>query len=245
VRPSALPSAIARCLFPRRSLSPVPSPLFLAVTAIVFDFDGTLVQTSIDFGGIRASLREFFARRGLWDERLGQRYILEMIDAACARLHPGDEAAVRAEALGIVRQAELDACRNARPYPGAAEALRILSRRGYRLGIFTRNTRECCELILRRHPLPHSVLLAREDVSNVKPHPEHLSTTLARLNCPPERALVVGDHPMDVETARVVGARAAGVLTTTGIREPFLEAGAIAVLDSVADLPELLPGQPA
>jgi phosphoglycolate phosphatase-like HAD superfamily hydrolase len=47
-----------------------------------------------------------------------------------------------------------------------------------------------------------------------------------------------------VETARAVGAPAVGVLTTTGTREQFLAAGATLVLDSVADLPGVLPKRP-
>ncbi len=234
-----MPRLIAPYPFPCRL--PFLSHLSPAVEAVVFDFDGTLAETNIDFAAIRASLRGFFAGRGAWDEELSQRYILEMVEAACARLSPGEAEATRTEAMEIVRRAELEACRDAQPYPGVPEALGTLHQRGYRLGIFTRNSRECCELILCRHPLPHSVLLARDDVANVKPHPEHLSQTLVRLDCPPERALVVGDHYTDVETARTVGAYAVGVLTTTGTRERFLQAGAVAVLDSVADLLAFLP----
>ena len=222
--------------------SPVPgapSPL----CAVVFDFDGTLAATDIDFAGIRARLRGFFVERGVWDESLYQRYILEMIDSVCARVTPEAAEPLRAEAMEIVRQGEVAACREAEPFPGVPEALATLRERGYRLGIFTRNSRECCGLVLRRHPLPHSVLLAREDVANVKPHPEHLQRTLARLDCEPAQALVVGDHHTDVETARAVGAHAAGVLTTNCPRERFLEAGAWIVLDSVADLPAVLPAR--
>jgi histidinol phosphatase-like enzyme len=32
----------------------------------------------------------------------------------------------------------------------------------------------------------------------VKPHPEHLLTALKLLDVPPERAIMVGDHPMDI-----------------------------------------------
>jgi len=232
-------------LSPHPPLSPVPRALVPAVTAVVFDFDGTLAETNIDFAAIRAALRDFFAERGVWDETLFQRYILEMIDTVCARLSREEATDLRVQAMAIVRQGEFEACRDAEPYPGVPEALRILERRGYRLGIFTRNARECCKHILGRHPLPYSVLLTRDDVANVKPHPEHLQQVLARLDCPPDRALVVGDHYTDVETARAVGAPAIGVLTTHGERERFMEAGALLVIDSVADLPPFLPDHPA
>jgi phosphoglycolate phosphatase len=183
--------------------------------------------------------------RNVWDESLFQRYLLEMIDSVCARLSSEEAKAIRAEAMAIVRRGELDACRDAAPYAGVPEALRELTQRGYRLGIFTRNARECCERILSRHPLPHSVLLTRDDVDRVKPDPEHLRQVLLRLNCAPEHALVVGDHFTDVETARAAGALAVGVLTTNGTPERFHEAGALRVIGSVADLPRHLPEHPA
>jgi len=218
--------------------------LLPAIRAVVFDFDGTLAATDIDFAGIRARLREYFVAHDCWDESLFQRYILEMIDSVCARLGGERAAVVRRGALQIVHDGEVEACQGAAPYPGVAEALRELERRGYRLGIFTRNSRECCHLVLCRHPLPHTALLARDDVPNVKPHPDHLLQTLERLDVRPEWALVVGDHHTDVETAVACGAHAVGVLTTTGTREKFAECGARLVLGSAAELPNVLPPKP-
>jgi len=214
------------------------------VSAVVFDFDGTLVRTDIDFASIRGRLREYFIANDCWDEALFQRYILEMVDNVCARLDRQKAQEVRREAMEIVHAGEVAACERGEPYPGVPEALEELERRGYRLGIFTRNSRTCCELVLSRHRLLHDVLLTRDDVGNVKPDPEHLQQTLAQLGVRPECALVVGDHHTDVETAVACGAHAAGVLTTNGTRERFLESGARLVLGSAADLPDVLPAKP-
>ena len=188
---------------------------------------------------------EFFIAEDVWDEALFQRYILEMIDSICARVDLDRADTIRRESMEIVRQGELDACRGAEPFPGVVDALDTLAERGYAMGIFTRNSREGCELVLEHHPLPCAVLFARDDVENVKPHPGHLERTLAALDCPPELAVIVGDHHTDVETAREVGAHAIGVLTTTGTREKFAEVGARLVLPSAAELPDVLADTPA
>ncbi|MGQ9732648.1 MAG: HAD family hydrolase [Candidatus Zipacnadales bacterium] len=214
------------------------------VRAVVFDFDGTLADTNIDFARIRARLKEFFSARRCWDEALYQRYILEMIDEVCARLPSEESDAIRAEALQLVHEEEMEACRNAQLYAGIPEALNELTTRGYRVGIFTRNSRVCCRLVLDRYPLPHLVLMTRNDVENVKPHPQHLLSTLAVLDCPPELALVVGDHHTDVETACAVGAIAVGVLTTNCPPERLVQSGARLILDSAAQVPALLPLRP-
>lgn len=221
-----------------------PSPL-PPVQAVVFDFDGTLARTEIDFGAIRLRLREYCMGRGCWDEALFQRYILEMIDSICERLSDEEAREVRTDSMAIVGEVELDACRGSELFPGIAECLATLESRGYALGIFTRNSRAGCGIVLQEHPLPHSVLLTRDDVQNVKPHPEHLQRTLAGLGCPPELTVVVGDHITDVETARDVGAYAIGVLTTNCTREKFAEVGADLVLESAAELADILPESPA
>jgi phosphoglycolate phosphatase len=221
-----------------------PQTTLPPVQAIVFDFDGTLAATDIDFAGVRAELRSFYISHGVWDENLFGRYILEMIDAVCSRLDATNADHLRAESMAIVSRIESEACSRAEPYPGVPEALATLQERGYRLGIFTRNSREGCGLVLRRHPLPHSVLLTREDVANVKPHPEHLQEALLHLDCPPEQALVVGDHPTDAETAVAVGACAVGVLTTNATEETLMAAGARLVLGSAAELPTVMPTLP-
>jgi len=214
------------------------------VSAVVFDFDGTLVRTDIDFAGIRGRLRGFFITQGCWDENLYQRYILEMIDNICARLDEPRAHEIRRAAMQIVHHGEVAACEQGEPYAGVPEALEELRGRGYRLGIFTRNSRACCGLVFRRYRLPHDVLLTRDDVENVKPNPEHLHETLARLGVRPEGAVVVGDHYTDVETAVACGAHGVGVLTTNGTRERFIECGARLVLDSAAELPGVLPAKP-
>jgi len=53
--------------------------------------------------------------------------------------------------------------------------------------------------------------VAREDVDAVKPDPGHLLAALAALGATPGQAMMVGDHPTDVLTARRAGAFAGAV----------------------------------
>lgn len=223
---------------------PLPTDSLAGMGAVVFDFDGTLADTQINFAAIRARLREYFVALRCWEEGLAQRYILEMIESVCSRLSVERAFQVRQQSMAIVHEEETTACRQAALYPGVAEALRELDRRGYALGIFTRNSRASCELVLSRHPLPYSVLLTRDDVERVKPDPQHLKDILSRLGCPANRAVVVGDHPSDMETAVACGAYAVGVLTTGADPEALLKYGAQLVLESAADLPRILPERP-
>jgi len=108
------------------------------------------------------------------------------------------------------------------------EALERLRACGYRLGIITRNCRACLEHFLARHPLPHEVLLTRDDLVEVKPDPRHLLAALEQLQVAPAEAVMVGDHRSDIECALAAGSPGVGVYHTGATAEQFAELGAVA-----------------
>jgi phosphoglycolate phosphatase len=108
------------------------------------------------------------------------------------------------------------------------------------VGIITRNCRVGVASVLERHPMHHEVLLTRDDVERVKPDPAHLHEALEALGVSPEAALMVGDHVTDIEVGHAAGTWTAGVLTAKTTREQFEEAGAHLILNSAADLTDVL-----
>jgi phosphoglycolate phosphatase len=73
-------------------------------------------------------------------------------------------------------------------------------------------------------------------VNNVKPHPEHLNKALQMLNSTANTTLMIGDHPLDIQTGRNAGTYTAGVLTGHFRKFDFLNAGADLVLSQASDL---------
>ena len=53
----------------------------------------------------------------------------------------------------------------------------------------------------------------RSEVARVKPHPDHLLCALERLSVEPTRAVMVGDHWMDVQAGRAAGMATVGILS--------------------------------
>ncbi len=207
------------------------------VKAVIFDFDGTLADTRIDFGEMRRRIYALIQGWNLWEEGMGEnRYVLEVIDAARARLDGDARAAARfaAEAAQVLVDVEMETVADANPYAGVPEALARLHRHGYRLGIITRNCRACVEHFLARHPLPHEVLLTRDDIAEVKPDPRHLLAALDRLGVGPTEAVMVGDHRSDIECALAAGSIGVGVHHTGTTAEQFAELGALASYPDVA-----------
>jgi phosphoglycolate phosphatase len=89
---------------------------------------------------------------------------------------------------------------------------------------------------LRGRELPCHVLLCRESVNRVKPDPEHLLRALSRLRRKSHEAIMVGDHPTDMQAGRAVSMRTVGVLSGAGNRDSLLAAGADEVVSDVTAL---------
>ena len=208
-----------------------------SIRAMVFDFDGTLAATNIDFALMRAEVLEVAARWGVRERVDADRYILEIV-AHAMELLPDDDARARfrVDAEAAMQSVELVASQVADPFPGVPEALQSLLDAGLRVGVITRNCRTGVAAVMDRHPIPHEVLLTRDDVELVKPHPSHLHLALDELGVAADRTLMVGDHITDIETGHSAGASAAGVLTAKTTREQFEECGADFVADAVPDV---------
>lgn len=181
------------------------------VRAVLFDLDGTLVHTHIDFDRMKREILELVASTGLDAERFREYDILSILASASPLLEDATEFLAEADAA-LVR-IELAACEGATEAEGAAETLSWLLEQGVRVGIVTRNSPQAVERVLRQIALPHEVLLTRADTPRVKPDPLHLRLALERLEAFPEYSVMVGDHRMDVQAGQAAGMRSVGVLT--------------------------------
>ena len=83
-------------------------------------------------------------------------------------------------------------------------------------------------------------VITRNDTVQKKPHPEPINRCLKQLDIPPSRCIAVGDSPCDVVAAGEAGVFTVGVLTGAGTVQSLCKEGVDAVLDSAADLSELI-----
>jgi phosphoglycolate phosphatase len=213
------------------------------IEAILFDLDGTLVHLNIDFGRMRAEVEALLPQYGLSMEGRSTLYVLELIEDAARELEAEDEERARAfrqEAQAAIVTIELEAADEAQLYPEVPELLRRLREQGIKVAIVTRNCGAAVERILAENPLVYDALLTRDEVTAVKPDPEHLLAALRLLGVQPQRTWMVGDHPMDVQVGRAVGARTAAVLTGAGSPERFSEVQPDLILTQVGDLSKYL-----
>ncbi len=216
-------------------------PLLQDIAAVLFDLDGTLVETGIDFTLMKRRTLELCERRGADAASLDGLDILTIIEEAAARMPAAQASGFRREAWAMLEEMEMQSVPGAHLMDGCAELLQELRGRGLRTGIVTRNCRRAAAILIGMLPVPVDVWLAREDVSRTKPDPLHVLEALNVLGVRPENALMVGDHLMDIRAGREAGCRTAGLL---GGRQPgyYDGTGADAVFPDLRSLCDALFG---
>ena len=211
----------------------------MPVDVAVLDVDGTLSTCRYDFDAMRAAVARAALRHGIDTSVLGIRGIIEQIHAVADMLGThGPE--FQRDADATVAAMETEEAREATLVPGVTGALAELRRDGIAVALITRNCRPATELVLRGFQ-EYDILMTRDDVPHAKPDPDHVLRPLAALGRGPETGVLVGDHDFDIQAGRAAGMRlCVGVRTGAGTEESLRQAGADAVLDSIAELPEWL-----
>ncbi|MBI3910918.1 MAG: HAD family hydrolase [Armatimonadetes bacterium] len=207
---------------------------FAGTRAVLFDLDGTLVESAIDFRRMRVEIARLAADHGLSPEEFAAPDVLGMVRAAAARLPDPRVFLARAEETMVA--IEMAALPGAREIPGARDLLRSLASAGLAVGIVTRNCRAAASPLIAAFALQHGVVLTRDDVPRVKPHPEHLLIAARRLGVPAHATMMVGDHPMDVQGGRAAGMRTVGFLGPDRPESVFAAAPPDAVIRHLSEI---------
>lgn len=217
---------------------------------VVFDLDGTLVLSAHDFSRMRREVVRLAEHYGVLPGRLSaQQPVHAIMEAARAELAAqnvpeGSINRLEAEAHHAIDAIEMEALPRTTTRPGAEPLLRALTERGFRLGVLTRSAEGFCRGALDRTGLAgyFPYLRSRSSPGPAKPSPEALHLLLREMEVPADRALFVGDHPIDAECATRARVRFYGLLPATeeppnGVTaERFRSLGAAAVARDLVEL---------
>jgi len=189
--------------------------------AVLFDLDGTLLDTAPDFLAVVNLLRAEHGREPLPFAEVrrtvshGARALVRLafgIGEDDARFEP-----LRQRLLALYEQHLLV---ETTPFPGIRELLRELAQRGVRWGVVTNKPSYLAEPLLARAALdpPADVLVCPDHVRRTKPDPEPLLLACERLGCRAAEAVYIGDHLRDIEAGRSAGMYT--IAATYGYLEP-------------------------
>jgi len=202
------------------------------VSAIVFDWDGTLVDTLPAI--LEANITVLREHGVPFDEACYRAAYAPDWRLMYRRLGVPEAAVEAAGArwLGLYREAGA-----LRPFDGIEAALRRLVAAGHRLGIVTAGHRAVVEGQLELFGLADlfTAKVCGDDALAAKPDPEPLLRALEELDAVdrPERAIYVGDAPDDMRMARTVGAMSVGIVGALASADDLRAAGAAQVQPSV------------
>lgn len=218
---------------------------FKKIVAIIFDFDGTLALLNIDFLLMKRKIFGLVDEFGVDGNLLHETYLLEIIDEVYRLLVERDSSKAESffeKAHQILHQVEMEAARGGSLLPGVKELLNFLRERGLKIGIITRNCEEAVRRVFPEVDEYCDVFISRDSIPRVKPHPDHLNAVIKRLGISGEEAVMIGDHPLDIQAGKRVGMRTIGVLSGRTTKEEFEKAGADGILKDVTEVRVLLDG---
>jgi phosphoglycolate phosphatase len=214
--------------------------------SVIFDLDGTLVDTAPDLLG---ALNAILTAEGHEPVVPGDLRNLvghgakAMFEHALKRTG----AEVSADRMGALTERFLafyraNIARGSRPFPGVPKTLAVLAEQGMGLGVCTNKAQDLTELLLRELDLfryfPTSIF-GGGSTPYSKPDPRHLLEVIKALKGRRDRAVLVGDSIVDVTTARA--AEIPVIAMSYGYTPvPVNELGADAVVDDFTALPDVI-----
>jgi phosphoglycolate phosphatase len=196
------------------------APRFSSVRALIFDLDGTLIDSKLDLvHSVNATLREL--TRPELPEEIISSYIGNGAPVLVAKsLGPDAPPAELDRALKFfLTHYEAHKMDNTCAYPGVAEALEHLS--AMPMAVLTNKPERISVRILEALGLAKyfRAIYGGNTFSTKKPDPLGVHTILREFSARPNEALLIGDSEVDVQTARNAGIFSAIVNYGFGIHD--------------------------
>jgi phosphoglycolate phosphatase len=212
----------------------------MPLPALIFDLDGTLVDTAPDLLGALNAVLLAEGRRGLDTTTLrhmvgfGARSLIEQ--AMRATGDPTDPARLPGLIDTFIAHYREHIADESRPFPHVEETLAALAKAGARMGVLTNKPQELTGPLLEKLNLARffGAIHGAGRFDYVKPDPRVFHHVVDELGG--GRAIMIGDSKTDVATARA--AKVPVILLSYGYTpEPVHGLGADAVIDDFAQVP--------
>lgn len=214
------------------------------VRLVIFDLDGTLLDTVGDLAG---ACNDLLAAHGYPTHAQQEYYyfvgngINKLIERALPRdiASPEAAAALRPEFVGLYQSR---ITRLTEPYEGIRELLAELRRRGIGLAVASNKYQEGTRELVSHFfaDMEFRAVFGQRDGVPVKPDPAVVREIMTITKTEAGEVLYVGDSGVDMQTARNAGVRSAGVTWGFRPRAELESCGACRIVDSPAEILELL-----
>ena len=210
---------------------------------VIFDLDGTLLDTIGDLAGAA----NWVCRQNGWPEHT-EAEIMAMVGHGIPNLiSPFSPEGFRTEEAVANTLPMFSAYYGAHnmertcPYNGIPELLAKLKEAGFRLAVFSNKADAFSQVIVEHYfPGVFDVIRGKVEGLPVKPDPAGTRLLLEALGAEPQTTLFVGDSNVDIRTGHNAGMKACGVSWGFRPRVTLEEAGAEYLADTVAQLEQII-----
>jgi phosphoglycolate phosphatase len=220
----------------------------MRIQAVLFDMDGTLLDTAKDFFAIVQNMRAEHGLTALPSDTGFREHVSRGAQAMVAYAFSLKQDAPELNSLrdDFLARYEQQHAQLTEPFPGILALLERLERADIRWGVATNKPLRFAQPIMDALHLSSrsAVLLCPDHVENNKPAPDMLLAACAQLQLEPRQVLYVGDDKRDVDAGR------AADMHTVAVRYGYSVPGdnpsnwgADAVIDSITELDALLEAQ--
>ncbi|QAS53736.1 pyrophosphatase PpaX [Halobacillus litoralis] len=212
----------------------------MSIRTILFDLDGTLIDTNeLIIASFTHTIEQYA------DRPYERKEILDFIGPplrdSLSKVNP----AKVEEMIVTYRKHNIENHNSyVKAYDGVVETIKTLKKQGYRLGIVTTKMRNTVQMGLELTGLDglFETVITLDDVKNAKPHPEPIVKALSHLDSQASEALMVGDNTHDIEAGQNAGTKTAGVAWTIKGREVLDNLKPDYMLTHMSELVEITGG---
>jgi len=212
------------------------------ISALIFDFDGTLIDSAPDLAAAANRMLKPLGRREVSLKEVqmmigdGVPKLVERCFTATGEIPPPAE--FETHVAAFIKDYEPRSAELTRPFDGAIDMLKRLKARGLKLAICTNKPFGATMAILKALKLADyfDVIIGGDSLPGIKkPDPRHLQAALQQMNVGPDHCAMVGDNHNDVMAGH--GAGLAVVLLSHGYtKTPTRELGGEVVIDHFREL---------
>lgn len=213
-----------------------------AISAVFFDFDGTLVSLPVNYTRMRNRLSKLFATHGV---KSNFKPLLDSVEHLLAELKDKNYPVsllreARNKAYAIIEDEELVSVNQAQLANGAKKLLSFLQGNEIKVVIISRNGMGCIQACIEALDIPKpELIISRDEVDfeELKPAPRQATMALNKLKLKPTEVVLIGDSLYDIQCGRSLGIRTVLVGRSKHTEESL---NADFVISSLSDLMELL-----
>jgi len=201
--------------------------------AVIFDLDGTLVNSLEDLADATNYALKFFGQPEHKVEAFKQ-MVGDGTKTLISRTLPFDKQELVEDVLQKMREKYIEICLDkSLPYNGITEVVQELVKKGVKLAVLTNKDQKMSQKIVEYFFAGcFKIVKGTTAAIAVKPEPFATLQILEEFKVVPEDALFIGDSNVDVRTAKAAGIKMIGVNWGFRGRKELIEAGADAVIDN-------------